>query len=124
MSQLSIDLPEQVSAGMGASFPDSDSKGVCVFATGAASVSAQFAVDASFRSELRVVGVMDGRIPGWLTEETDAVLIYCPGLDRTSTGVYDALKDRGCRIHCIAPEGHMADVCRRNGDHLVLTPDR
>ncbi len=123
MSQLSIDLPEQVSAGMDASVPDSDSKGVCVFATGAASVSAQFAVDASFRSELRVVGVMDGRIPGWLTEGTDAVLIHRPGQDRMSGDVYDALKNRGCRIHCIAPEGSIADICRCNGDRLVLTPE-
>ncbi len=124
MSQLNIDLPEQVSAGMDASFPDSDSKGVCVFASGAASISAQFAVDASFRSELRVVGAMDGRVPGWLTEGTDAVLIHRPGQDRMSEDVYDALKDRGCRIHCIAPESSITDICRRNGDRLVLTPDR
>ncbi len=117
-----IDLPEQVYAGMSASCPKFDSKGVCVFAAGASSVSAQFAVDVSERSGLLVTAVFDGCVPGWLGEGMDAVLISSPGCDQVMADAYDVLEGRGCRIHCIAFEGPLADICRRNGGHLVPIP--
>ena len=120
--RFNVNLPEQIIAGMSVSFPEAYSKGVCVLATGTSSVAAQFAVDASNRSKLRVTSALDGIVPGWLANGNDAILISFPEDAENAMDSYKTLKSQGCRIHCVTSDGLLADMCRKNGDRLMLIP--
>ncbi len=122
MYRFDINLPEQIIAGMSVSFPKADSKGVCVLASGIPSIAAQFAIDASSKSKLCVTAALDGIVPGWLVEGTDAVMISSPGNATRAMDVYRTLRDRGCRIHCITSDELLADICKKNKDHLIPIP--
>ncbi len=119
--RFNVNLPEQIIAGMSFSFPKAYSKGVCVLATGIPSVAAQFAVDASSRSKLRITSALDGIVPGWLVKGNDAILISFPE-DAASVNTYDTLKNQGCKIHCITSDGLLADMCKNDGNQLILIP--
>jgi glucose/mannose-6-phosphate isomerase len=120
--RFDINLPEQIIAGMSVSFPKADSKGVCVLASGIPSIAAQFAIDASSKSKLCVTAALDGIVPGWLVEGTDAVMISSPGNATRTMDTYRTLRNRGCRIHCITSDGLLADMCKNDGNQLILIP--
>ncbi len=65
-----------------------------------------------------VTTVCDGRIPGWVDAGTDAVIVTygVPG----AIGLYAALAERGCRIHCITDDAALSERCRADGAEAIL----
>ncbi len=122
MTGQAVDLPGQIFEGLHLRFSPVKSSGICMFAVGPTSVSAQFAADVSYRSGFRAMFAPDGRIPGWLADGTDAVIISYSGNTKKLLDVYSELKEHGCRVHCITSGGELASLCRRNGDHLITLP--
>lgn len=71
---------------------------------------------------VRVPTFCDTRVPGWVGPGTDAVVVS--GADRSENGrLYDALRSRGCRVHCIMPAGSLSDRAVRDGSDFIAIPD-
>ncbi len=118
-----LDFPELIEKGLAIKAPmRHESREACVFASGPASVSAQFASDVSARTPFRVIPALDERVPGWLAEGKDAIVVSYSGDEARMIEAYRTLKGRGCAVHCITSGGTLGDMCREDGNDLVRMP--
>ncbi len=121
-SEQIMEMPEYIEKGMKADFPANESKGVCLFAVGPTLVSAQFVVDVSNRYPFLVLASLNERVPGWLGEGTDAVVMAYSGNTQMMIDTYRKLSEKGCRIHCMTSSGALEEMCREDGNHLIELP--
>jgi len=116
-------FPELIEEGMSATFSSSESDGACIFAVGPTTVAAQFTVDESNRHPFMVQAALDERVPGWVGKGKDAIVVSYSGCTRRMIDAYNALKGKGCRIHCITSGGMLEELCKRDNFHLISLPE-
>jgi len=74
-------------------------------------------------SSLQIHTIVDKSVPEWIGPGTDVILMSYAGSNRYIESIYNVVKARGSRIHCITSGGLLADFCRSNGDDLHLVPE-
>ena len=118
-----LSLPELIAEGLKTQFKVSDSSSLYIFATGPTSVAAQFIADASNKYPYRVISVVDSRVPGWIGEKDDVLIISYSGNTPKITEIYSELRQSRCRIRCMTSGGILADMCRENGTETIFLPE-
>ena len=63
--------------------------------------------------------VCDGRIPGWVDSDVDAVIVS-HGCDQEAVPLYDSLSHLGCKVSCISDEGILSERCRADGGTAII----
>lgn len=121
--QQITNLPESIEIGLGAEFKPKESGGVCIFAVGPTSTTAQFVVDVSNRYPFLVLSSMDERVPGWVGKGKDAILISYSGNTDKIVNAYECLEKHGCDIHCMTSDGMVKEKCLERGDHYIPLPE-
>lgn len=101
----------------------SGTRRICVFGTDDSSIAADVMSDlADEVSDVPLVAVNDGRVPGWISEDVTSVLISYAGNCPCVTSAYDELLARGFRMICITSGGELERRCRRDGTPMVRVP--
>lgn len=97
---------------------------VCLFGIDFCSAACMAVSDmADSKGGIRIPTFCDTRVPGWVGRGTDAVIVS--GTDRPDMGrLYDVLKIRGCRIHCIMPAGTLSKRAADDGVDFISIPER
>lgn len=96
---------------------------VCMFGVGNSAMAGdimQSYLDA--HSEHNVPMISDDRIPGWMGENDHAILISYSGTSKEILNCYDALKERGCTMHCIVGGGILKENAIRDGVDIRILP--
>lgn len=127
---LQMQMPEFIEKSIRLVGPMDKADRICIFAYGLAAVPADVvSAYADFNSEKKITVVTSGRMPGWVIEGTDVIIVSCEGDDDRTVGIYREVKRRGCRIHCIATEGELRSLCECDSADVYnlpegLVPDR
>ena len=74
-------------------------------------------------SDLQIHTIVDKSVPEWIGPDVDVILMSYAGSNRYIESIYNGVKTRGSRIHCITSGGLLAEFCILNGDDLHLVPD-
>jgi glucose/mannose-6-phosphate isomerase len=74
------------------------------------------------RTSIQIHTIVDRIVPAWADGSVDVIIMSYSGDSQEIDEVFSSARSRGCRIHCITSGGHLADLCRENGNHLLLVP--
>lgn len=93
---------------------------VCLFAYGVCIPVCMSVSDAADASDIGPIHtVCDGRIPGWVDSDVDAVIVS-HGCDQEAVPLYDSLSHLGCKVSCISDEGILSERCRADGGTAII----
>lgn len=96
---------------------------VCLFGIGHSAVAGEIISDyADECCETPIPMMNDPRVPGWVQPGVDGILMSYSGYPEEMEKIYDELRRRGCRVHCITSGGWLAERCRMDHEHLILVP--
>lgn len=96
---------------------------VCMFGVGNSAMAGDIMQSyLDEHSEHNVPMISDDRIPGWIDEDDHAILISYSGTSKEILDCYDALRERGCTIHCIVGGGTLKDNAVRDGVDTRVLP--
>lgn len=99
-------------------------KKVCIFGVGESSIAGDIiSAYADDCSEIPVPNISTNIVPGWVDSETNVVLVSYSGGNLIINTVYDKVKNKGCRIYCIANDGFLKRKCTEDGNVLLQMPD-
>lgn len=94
---------------------------VCIFGTDLCSIAGDVLSDAADEiSSKPLTCVRDGRIPGWVDEDTEAILISYEGDCPEAVNVLESLRGIGCGIHVLTAGGTVCNVLHPS--QMVLLP--
>lgn len=97
------------------------SDSVCIFGTDRFSVVGEMLSDAADELSARpLFCIRDGRVPGWLGADSEAVIVSYEGDCAGMIDILSILRDRGCGVHVLTSGGPLANACRPS--ELVLLP--
>ena len=83
---------------------------VCIFAFGYSSTAADIvSAYADQESDVQVPVISDCRVPAWVDESVDVIIISYDGDEPELLSVYDEVSDRGCRIYCMTSGGELGE---------------
>ena len=98
-------------------------KKICIFGIGESSIAGDIvSAYSDDHSDMYVPCICSKTIPGWVDKDTDTILVSYSGNNRIINDIYDEVKERGCRIHCIVCDGILAEKCERDGNLLLKIP--
>lgn len=93
---------------------------VCLFAYGSCVPACMAISDMADALDIGPIHtVCDGRIPGWVDSDVDAVIVS-HGDDPEAIPLYDSLSHLGCRVSCISCEGILSERCRSDGGTAII----
>ncbi len=121
-AQMIMDMPEHIERGLEVEFDPKESDGVCIFAVGPTTTTAQFVMDVSNRHPFLVLSSLDERVPGWVGKGKDAILVSYSGNTDKIYNAYSCLEKHGCDIHCMTSDGRIKEKCVEKGDHYIELP--
>ena len=102
----------------------SKSKKVCMFGIGPSAIAGDIITAYTDEySEIPVVNICNGILPGWVDEDTDVILVSYTGKNKIINKLYDSLKNKNHCLTCITSGGNLAEKCRMDGDRLIQIPD-
>ncbi len=97
--------------------------GLCFYGVDQTSIAAEFITDiANSHSSIPVPTVHGGAVPGWVCEGKDVVLTSLDGDCEDVLRAYSDSRRAGARIHCLTSGGRLAEMCRGDGNHLIVIP--
>ena len=77
-------------------------KKICMFGIGPSAIAGDvISVYADCYSEIPVVNVSNGILPGWVDEDTDVILISYTGKNKIINRLYDSVKNKNHSLTCI-----------------------
>ena len=120
-----LSLPEQIDLAMEEEIGEIPrAEKVCIFGIGESSVAGDIiSAYADNHSEIIVPSINSDIVPGWVDEHTDVILVSYFGMNSLINSVYEKVKERGCRIYCIAHEGRISEKCKKDGNALFKLPN-
>lgn len=117
-------LPEHLESALSTRTAPIDCKGrVCMFGVGNSAMAGdimQSYLDEN--SSKNVPMISDERVPGWIGKDDHAILISYSGESKEILSCYNALKERGCVMHCIVGGGTLKDMAIRDGADIRVLP--
>ena len=120
-----MSLPEMVRYGMGKDVGKYDtSKRICIFGIGQSSIAGDvISAYADYFSDIPVVNVTNGIIPGWVDEGTDVIIVSYTGKNAIINDIYDSLKDRNHSLTCITSGDRLAEKCQKDKKRMIALPE-
>ena len=100
------------------------SKKVCMFGIGPSAIAGD--VISSYTdsfSEIPVVNVSNGILPGWVDKDTDIVLVSYTGKNKIINRLYDSVKNKNHSLTCITSGNELMDKCLKDGNRLIQIPE-
>ena len=102
----------------------SPSKKICMFGIGPSAIAGDvISAYADCFSEIPVVNVCNGILPGWVDEETDVILVSYTGKNKIINKLYDSLKDRNHSLTCITSGDCLMEKCQKDKVRLIQIPE-
>ncbi len=118
-------LPEYAEYSMSLVKPMEKSEKICIFASGQSSIAAEIISAYSNEcSKIQIQLIQDSRVPLWISDDTDVILISYSGNNKVINDVYPEVIKRNCRIHCIASGGKLETLCKKNSVDFYKIPDK
>ena len=74
-------------------------------------------------SKLQIHTIVDKSVPEWIGPEVDVVIMSYAGSNRYVESIFNGVKSKGSRVHCITSGGKLAELCKASGDDLHLVPE-
>ena len=74
-------------------------------------------------SNMQIHTIVDKSVPQWIGPEVDVVIMSYAGSNRYVESIFNGVKARGSRVHCITSGGKLAELCKASGDDLHLVPE-
>ena len=120
-----LSLPEHASYSLDVDlgFPVPETGKVCFFSFGFNTTAPDIvSAHADLFSSRQVPSYSDSRVPGWVDEDTVAVLISYDGSEEDILSVYASLGDRGCTRVCVTSSGPLLEAAGRDSVPVVTIP--
>ena len=120
-----LSLPEQIESSFEANIGDiPKSTKVCMFGVGESAIAGDIiSAYADDYSNIPVPNYCSEIIPGWVDQDTDAILVTYSGNNTIINSVYDKVKERGCRIYPIVCDGLLTKKCEKDGIRIFPVPE-
>ena len=120
-----MSLPEMVRYGLDVDVGDyGRSKRICIFGIGQSSIAGDvISAYADYFSDIPVVNVTNGILPGWVGDDTDVIIVSYTGKNTIINEIYDSLKDKNNTLTCITSGGRLAEKCQNDGKRVVNLPE-
>ena len=101
----------------------SPSKKICMFGIGPSSIAGDvISAYADCFSEIPVVNISNGILPGWVDEDTDVILVSYTGKNKIINKLYDSLKEKNHSLTCITSGGSLMEKCQKDKFRLIQIP--
>ena len=74
-------------------------------------------------TKMQVHTIVDKSVPEWIGPEVDVIIMSYVGSNRYLESIYNGVKSKGSKVHCITSGGKLAELCRTHGDDLHMVPE-
>ncbi len=112
-----------ICSGLSQTYDVCQASGLCLYGVDMTSIAAEFITDiANSHSSVPVPTIHGGVVPGWVRGGTDIVLTSFDGDCEDVLRAYTHASGTGARVHCLTTEGTLAEMCVRDGNHLIGIP--
>ncbi len=74
-------------------------------------------------SKLQIHTIVDKSVPEWIGPDVDVVIMSYSGSNRYVESIFNGVKAKGSRVHCITSGGLLAELCKKHGDDLHIVPE-
>ena len=119
-----MSLPEMAQNGLKIDVGEYDtSKKICLFGIGQSSIAGDIiSAYADYFSDIPVINVTNGIIPGWVGDDTDVIIVSYTGKNTIVNEIYDSLNGKYHSLTCITSGGLLAEKCQNDGNRLIRLP--
>ena len=118
-------IPEDIEAQLSQEYGHfDDTTSICIYNFEGSNVAAD-AISAYVynNSKMQIHTIVDKSVPQWIGPEVDVVIMSYAGSNRYVESIFNGVKSRGSKVHCITSGGKLAELCRATGDDLHLVPE-
>ncbi len=74
-------------------------------------------------SNIQIHTIVDKSVPEWIGPEVDVIIMAYGGSNIYVESIFNCVKLKGSRVHCITSGGKLAELCKASGDDLHLVPE-
>lgn len=119
-----MSLPEYIEKGISVDLGDvQKSNRICIFGLGESSIAGDIvSAYADDFSDIPVLSVTSGIVPGWVDDDTDVIIVSYFGDNEINNEIYDKVSERGCRIYCLTYDGRLKNRCELDGNVHIQIP--
>ncbi len=99
------------------------SKRVCIFGIGYSSIAGDIiAAYSDYYSEIPIISMSDGIVPGWIGKDTDVIIVSYTGNNTVINNQYSSLKGRCRSLTCVTSGGSLLKKCQTDGNRCIAVP--
>ena len=117
-------LPEHIRDSLDTIIPaQRPAHNICLYNFEASNIAADVVSSYIFEnSPVQVHTIVDRKVPAWVNETVDVVIMSYTGDSPELEELYSVAKKRTSKIHCITSGGKLRELCEKNGGQLLLVP--
>ena len=118
-------IPEDIEAQLSQDYGHSNNAtSICIYNFEGSNVAADAVSAYVYNStRMQVHTIVDKSVPDWIGPGVDVIIMSYAGSNRYLESIFNGVKAKGSRIHCITSGGKLAELCRDSGEDLHLVPE-